>query len=67
MRDIRTACKVCKARKTNKGQQVNEDKERELYDLEEMLANLNMRVEQNKKVIEEIKQSIEKLKAQINR
>ena len=46
---------------------MNEDKERELYDLEEMLANLNMRVEQNKKVIEEIKQSIEKLKAQINR
>lgn len=46
---------------------MNEDKERELYELEEMLANLNMRVEQNKKAIEEIKQSIEKLKAQINR
>lgn len=45
---------------------VNEEVEQELYELEELLANLSTRVEQNQSSIEEIKQSMEKLRARIN-
>ena len=45
---------------------MNEEVEQELYELEELLANLSTRVEQNQSSIEEIKQSMEKLRARIN-
>ena len=45
---------------------VNEDVEQELYELEELLVNLSIRVDQNQSIIEEIKQSMEKLRARIN-
>ena len=45
---------------------MNEEVEQELYELEELLVNLSIRVEQNQSIIEEIKQSMEKLRARIN-
>ena len=45
---------------------VNEAIEQELYELEELLAVLSGRLEQNQKTIDEIKQSIEKLRTRIN-
>ena len=45
---------------------MNEAIEQELYELEELLAVLSGRLEQNQKTIDEIKQSIEKLRTRIN-
>lgn len=45
---------------------MNEAVEQELYELEELLAVLSGRLEQNQKTIDEIKQSIEKLRTRIN-